>query len=104
MSHRAVSACAVLTKQIARETAKLEADCAASELKFVGMLESAQEAIAYSRDLLSKLNAARDGCALLHTTLGDAPCPNPPSPASPPAPPLHLEPVAPWGRIRTLVT
>jgi len=62
MSHPAVLACAILTEKIARQSAKLEADCAASDLKFLGMLESAEEAIAYSRDLLSKLNA-RDGRA-----------------------------------------
>jgi hypothetical protein len=57
MSHPAVLACAILTSEIARQSAEMDARFAASEAKIMEVVASSREAVKRSRDLLGKLKA-----------------------------------------------
>jgi hypothetical protein len=57
MSHPAVLACAILTSEIARQSAEIDARFSASEVETTELVASSRESIERSRDLVSKLKA-----------------------------------------------
>jgi hypothetical protein len=57
MSQPAVLACAILTSEIGRQSAEIDARFAASEAQTTELVASSRESIERSRDLLSKVKA-----------------------------------------------